>query len=273
MSALRTFRQLTVSSGRVLAVRQLSTVSKRLVPSLATRVVSTPSNARAFSVSARRFSEGANDLALSQKLSEELKYEEETVSQLPENPGFLTQFLKTNPWEIHDTPGNDEVIMTRTFGNEKLRLMFSIADVDAAEEDFQSEEPEPEAQEEDEADDPLHTYPIRASLSITKTTGPGCLNVDMLAQEGHFVVENVAFYKDSKLGTELTAEADWKRRGVYLGPQFETLDVGVQEEIEKYLAERGVDETAALFIPEYAEYKEQREYISWLKNVKGFVDQ
>jgi len=31
----------------------------------------------------------------------------------------------------------------------------------------------------------------------------------------------------------------------------------VQEEFEKYLQERGVDEHVALFIPEYAEYKEQ----------------
>ncbi|KAG5727430.1 hypothetical protein E4T56_gene11913 [Termitomyces sp. T112] len=272
MSALRALRQLTASSSRVVAVRQLSTVSHRFVPSLAARIVSIPTNARAFSVSARRFGEGAVDITLSQKLTEELKYEEETAAGFPETPGFLSQFLKTNPWEIQDSLGNDEVVMTRTFGNEKIRLMFSIADMDAMEEDFESEESESEGQEND-GDDPLHTFPIRASLSITKTTGPGCLNVDMIAQEGHFVVENVAFYQDAKLGTELTAEADWKRRGVYLGPQFETLDVGVQEEIEKYLAERGVNETAALFIPEYAEWKEQKEYISWLKNLKSFVDQ
>lgn len=40
-----------------------------------------------------------------------------------------------------------------------------------------------------------------------------------MCQEGHFVIENISFYDDTKLGTELTAEADWKRRGLYLGPQ------------------------------------------------------
>lgn len=39
--------------------------------------------------------------------------------------------------------------------------------------------------------------------------------------------------------------------------QFDTLDVAVQEEFEKYLQERGVNEHVALFIPEYAELKEQ----------------
>jgi complement component 1 Q subcomponent-binding protein len=41
----------------------------------------------------------------------------------------------------------------------------------------------------------------------------------MVAQEGQFITENVSFYEDSKVGTELTAEADWKRRGMYIGPQ------------------------------------------------------
>ncbi|KAG6829105.1 hypothetical protein H0H92_005647 [Tricholoma furcatifolium] len=274
MSALRTLRQLTASSSRVLAVRQISTASHRVLPTLATRVASTSVNARAFSVSARRLGEGASDVALSQKLTQELNYELESAAEIPEVPGFLSQFRTTQPWEITDTPGNDEVVLTRSFGNEKLRLMFSIADIDSAEEDFESDDPEAgqSAEEDDHGDDPLHTYPIRASLSMTKTSGPGCINVDMICQEGQFVVENVSFYKDAALGTELTAEADWKRRGVYLGPQFETLDVSVQEEFEKYLSERGVNETMALFIPEYAEYKEQKEYVAWLKNVKSFVD-
>lgn len=94
------------------------------------------------------------------------------------------------------------------------------------------------------------------------------------------MVDAISFYKDAKIGTELSADADWKRRGLYIGPQvctllpllppflwnadlicywqFDTLDVGVQEEFEKYLNERGINESLALFIPEYAEYKEQK---------------
>lgn len=40
-----------------------------------------------------------------------------------------------------------------------------------------------------------------------------------MAQEGLFVIENISFYADGRLGTEMTAEADWKRRGLYIGPQ------------------------------------------------------
>jgi complement component 1 Q subcomponent-binding protein len=107
------------------------------------------------------------------------------------------------------------------------------------------------------------------------------LSIDAVCQEGTFVLENVSFYKDAELATDLTAESDWKRRGLYLGPQvrsrvffftsspverahsqrafqFDTLDLNLQEEFEKFLQERGINESLAFFIPEYAQYKEQK---------------
>jgi hypothetical protein len=40
--------------------------------------------------------------------------------------------------------------------------------------------------------------------------------------------------------------------------QFDTLDVTVQEEFDKWLGERGINESLALFVMDYAEYKEQK---------------
>ncbi len=80
----------------------------------------------------------------------------------------------------------------------------------------------------------------------------------MTCHEGHFAIENISFYDDAKVGTELTAEFDWKRRGLYIGPTFDTLDVGLQDDFEKYLQERGINESVANFIPEYCAYKEQQ---------------
>ena len=45
------------------------------------------------------------------------------------------------------------------------------------------------------------------------------MNLDAVCQEGAFVVENVSYYADASVGVELTPEADWKRRGLYIGPQ------------------------------------------------------
>lgn len=40
--------------------------------------------------------------------------------------------------------------------------------------------------------------------------------------------------------------------------QFDNLDEGVQSEFETYLEERGVNSALALFIPDLAEWKEQK---------------
>lgn len=71
-------------------------------------------------------------------------------------------------------------------------------------------------------------------------------------------MQNISFYKDAALATDLSADADWRRRGLYIGPQFDHLDVNVQEEFDEFLAERGIDQNLAMFLPEYAEYKEQK---------------
>ena len=40
--------------------------------------------------------------------------------------------------------------------------------------------------------------------------------------------------------------------------QFDTLDISLQDEFDKFLQERGINQTLAYFVPEYAEYKEQK---------------
>ena len=46
----------------------------------------------------------------------------------------------------------------------------------------------------------------------------GAMNIDATCADGEFMLDNVSYYNDTKIGTELTAEADWKRRGLYIGP-------------------------------------------------------
>jgi len=273
MSALRALRQ--ASSGLVGAARLSAT--RRTVGVLA-RGATTPSASvskvwavqggiRAFSATARTFGTSATDVALSQKLQSEVQYEKQSAADIPATPDFLKAFEEQRLWKIEDVPGQDEITLSRKFGNESIRLIFSIADIQEDDSNFENPEESEGAEEEG-----IQGYPIRVSVAVTKANGPGALNIDMVTQEGQFIIDNISFYSDSKIGTDLTAEADWKRRGLYIGPQFDTLDAGVQEEFEKLLQERGINESLALFIPEYAEYKEQKEYVRWLSNVKEFVD-
>ncbi|OBZ67549.1 Mitochondrial acidic protein mam33, partial [Grifola frondosa] len=267
MSAIRAIRQFSIASSRAFAAR--SAVRPLARAALAARPLSA---ARAFSVSARVLGEGVSDVALSQKLQEELKYEKEIAT--PAEPDFLKAFKAHGIWTVEDTAGSDEVTLTRKFGNESIRLMFSIAEIQTDQEpEFESNLEEGEEAEANEEEVPSTPYPIRTSFSITKTGSSGALTIDAMCQDGAFIIDNISFYNDAQVGTELTAEADWKRRGLYLGPQFDTLDVSLQEEFEKFLHERGISEHLAFFIPEYAEHKEQKEYVSWLENVKTFIEQ
>jgi len=267
MSALRSLRQLSLSASRVVAARS-APAARLCLPTLAARL-SVPAT-RAFSISARSLAEGSTDVVLSQKLQEELQYEKNAIADTTE-PEFLKSFKEPGLWKINDVVGGDEVVLTRTFGNENIRLVFSIADIQAQEDEpaYEEEEGSEETASEDQ---PIHSYGIRVGFSVTKSNGPGALIIETVCQEGSFMVDAISFFKDAKVGTEASAEAEWKRRSLYLGPQFDTLDVSVQEEFEKYLQERGINESLAIFIPEYAEYKEQREYVKWLESVKGFVD-
>jgi complement component 1 Q subcomponent-binding protein len=66
------------------------------------------------------------------------------------------------------------------------------------------------------------------------------------------------------------------------------LDESLQDTFAAFLAERGVDESLckstigikddllmslANFIISFAEYKEQKDYVSWLADAKAFVEQ
>ena len=46
----------------------------------------------------------------------------------------------------------------------------------------------------------------------------GALTIDAVVEDGMFLVDNISLYPDEKLALDLTSEADWKRRGMYMGP-------------------------------------------------------
>lgn len=57
-----------------------------------------------------------------------------------------------------------------------------------------------------------------------------------------------------------------------LTSEFDTLDAAVQDAFQSYLAERGVDVGLSNFIVSYSEYKEQKDYVGWLGDVKEFIN-
>ncbi|KAK1998702.1 mitochondrial glycoprotein [Colletotrichum falcatum] len=252
--------------------------------------------ASAFSSSAfRKEPAGETDAELVAKLDSELQFEEE-VKQNEQLPASVKDFIDNSPFELHDIPGKEEVKLTRSFGEEKITITFSIADLanydpemyenDRAleDEEFDSDTQNSNKQagtrsasaeeqlEEEEGDLDEAAPPCRLSIVVEKPgKTPGALSIDATAQDGAIVVDNLFYYEDSKLAHAANAEVAHARSDIYPGPAFGSLDEDLQILMERFLEERGITQALAVFAPDYIDVKEQREYVRWLNNVKGFI--
>lgn len=120
----------------------------------------------------------------------------------------------------------------------------------------------PELQDEE---DNSASFPVRVQVTVTRE-GKGALAIECLAQDGEISIENVYHFPNAELAEAKTAEKDWARRSLYTGPPFGQLDEDLQMLLERFLEERGINTQMALFIPEYIDLKEQKEYIGWLNS-------
>jgi complement component 1 Q subcomponent-binding protein len=247
----------------------------------------------ATTVARRAAAAGETDDALSAKLSTEIEVEDE-MNASQQQPASIRDFLDNSPFELIDTPGEETVKLVRNFGDEKITVSFSIADVTnydpLAEEEEGALEDEDAfdndgkpsndraAANEQEVDDEYDdledgSTPISMTIIVEK---PGktdaALNIDATAQNGAITVDNMFYYDDAKLARIDTPDAAQRRADVYPGPPFGSLDEDLQVLMEQFLEERGVTQALAVFVPDYVDAKEQKEYVRWLHNVKAFVD-
>jgi complement component 1 Q subcomponent-binding protein len=115
------------------------------------------------------------------------------------------------------------------------------------------------------------SVPCRLNVVVEKA-GKGALNIEAIAQDGNIVVDNLYYYPDADMAHSTSAEVAHKAQDLYPGPPFGSLDEDLQILMERYLEERGVTQALAVFVPDYMDLKEQREYLAWLNKVKSFVD-
>jgi complement component 1 Q subcomponent-binding protein len=109
-------------------------------------------------------------------------------------------------------------------------------------------------------------YPARVNITVTKPGKDGALLIEAVAQNQEIFIDSMYFFEDKAYAEPKTYNAEWKRRGVYAGPPFSQLDGEVQSMMEQYLQEKGVNEEMAAFVSDYVDFKEQNEYVRWLKS-------
>lgn len=113
------------------------------------------------------------------------------------------------------------------------------------------------------AQDP--SFPARVYVVVDKP-GKGAMQIEIIAQDGEIVIDSVNYFPKAELADPKTVEHDWAKRNLYAGPPFGNLDEELQLLMERYLEERGINTALALWIPEYIDFKEQREYLTWLSS-------
>ncbi|PTU17481.1 hypothetical protein P175DRAFT_0504770 [Aspergillus ochraceoroseus IBT 24754] len=242
------------------------------------------------------------DIELVAKLEDELKHEKASgLEDLDSSVQNIQYVLQNNSWEVKDVPGEQEVVLTKKFGGEEIRLTFTVADLQNLSEqedfegaladdlDFQGHQPvnqgrtggniaqhpedrvSPADREFEDVDRDLEpSFPARVNVTIEKP-GNGSLLIQTIAQDGLFQIEEVSYFSKPDLAHALTAEKDWARQSLYAGPPFENLDEDLQSFLERYLEERGINAELANMIPDYIQVKEQKEYVRWLESVKNFI--
>lgn len=165
-------------------------------------------------------------------------------------------------------------------------MTFSVSDIASMDNDMMEEDPsmndevDPEnlvdnAQNEDAEDGDSGveaTVTCRLNIVVEKPGQKGALNIEAVAQDANIIVDNMFYYDDAAIAHSSNPEAVHKERDVYPGPSFGSLDEDLQLLIEQYLDERGINSALAVFVPDYTDMKEHREYLAWLKNVKKFVE-
>ncbi|KAJ6162506.1 hypothetical protein N7485_010736 [Penicillium canescens] len=219
------------------------------------------------------------DIDLLAKLQDELKHEKSSdIPEFEEQQENIDAIIKNGEWTVKDVEGEQEVILSKKFGNETIRVSFTVADIqniseqdefdDAAlsdELDFQNQN-----QGAEELEQPEPSFPARVNVTIEKASN-GALLIQTVVQDGVFQIEEVSHFAKAELAQAQTAEKDWARQSLYAGPPFENLDEDLQGLWERYLEERGLNAEFANMVPDYISVKEQKEYLRWLDAVKNFI--
>ncbi|KAJ5469669.1 hypothetical protein N7539_009287 [Penicillium diatomitis] len=281
MLSLRTFARAAPRISRSVARTSLpSTPLARPAINQSWKQTIKPAHAAFSTANIFREPAGEGDIELIAKLEEELKHEKASGQEdAREQQASIEYTLQSGEWQVKDVEGEQEVVLTKTFGNETIRVTFTVADINnlaedpmddltddalADEGDYQNKP----AENEDEALPP--TFPARVNVTIEKPNS-GALLVQAVIQDGDLQIEEISHFKNADIANAQTAEKDWSRQSFYAGPPAENLDPELLAFWGRYLEERGLNLEFQNMVTDYIAFKEQKEYVSWLDNVRKFV--
>ncbi|XP_020575991.1 uncharacterized protein At2g39795, mitochondrial-like [Phalaenopsis equestris] len=187
-----------------------------------------------------------------ENLDKVLQSEIECAQETEEN-GREIDAPKDFPFEIIDNSGDQTIILKREFAGENIQATVYM--------NFDGEEMSKDDDDASEVDQDSAVSPnISLLVTIDKGEGP-VLEIGCNINSSDLEIESMT----------MKSSHDSDGQGAYQGPDFSELDESLQKAFHKYLKLRGFDSSLRDFLHEYMMHKDEREYLTWLENVKEFV--
>ncbi|PIN07930.1 MAM33, mitochondrial matrix glycoprotein [Handroanthus impetiginosus] len=191
----------------------------------------------------------SSDESLVRVIESELQYavESQEEDQAEDAPaGF--------PFKIEDHPGQQTVTLAREYQGETITVEVHMPDLVTGEENDDNDD-------DDEGEERANQSSIPLVVRVSKKGGPS-LEFGCTAYPDEIAIDSLSV-KDPESSEDQIA---------YEGPDFGDLDENLQKAFHKYLEIRGIKPSTTNFLHAYMVDKDNREYITWLKNLKKFVE-
>lgn len=224
----------------------------------ATRVASQ----RLFSVSFPALNKKADVIDI---LNSEIRIEKEMAAQ-EEKPEIIESFLQSTSFKIVETEGRSLHEIVKETEDVKVHVYFDVSQIT----NIPQPVPEEAAAEEGAEYDDFNEEFANLNVVLENKNTNSAISVEILFKldDGSLYIESLTPYKTAEEALSESAEAEALRQIAYHGPAFSNLDESLQTAFEDYLRSLGVNETMADFLVSYSEFKENKEYFTWLNDVK-----
>ena len=258
----------------IAATIDVSKKSKNMLRSTLTRQISslnkvTGSLSRSVGLRSISVTAVTRSSELKEVIAREIEHEKETGfdTKTPQN---LTESLSSLPFKLVEKNGSVECMLERVMGKEKISIAFRVVPEDSTSE-FDDEdndealdgELDAEAAEHEDDEQMSSEFSIPVTISVEKTGSDQVLKVHGAIVDYEFNCDDV------ELVNKNASEKDLET--AYTGPKYEDLDFSFMDAFEEWLEQRGINEDVSAFITDYSVWKERKEYVDWMENLKKFV--
>lgn len=177
-------------------------------------------------------------------LISEIKNEKETFEP--------SQLKPPAPFKLVEKENDCFLELTRSFGKDETVTVRFLAN---------DQEPHEMTPDEEEEEDQQDLSAVYFTVDVTKPNSEKTLTFECVTNGESIELRAVSLGLTEDPGTE----------DEYTGPDFHELDERLQENFDRYLEARGVDQELTAFIVEIASDKEQRLYMNWLDGMNKFI--